>query len=135
MSMTLNERNPNVDAIYIGSQITVTTVILPGLYFRKHSRIKNVWFVDQAGITLSASNYQTVTLQDMTGAPVVYAKIATSAVAAVANTPLLMVPTTPVGTDLNEVDVPAGTMLTAKVVGTGTAVLTSAILLVEWYPC
>jgi hypothetical protein len=135
MSMTLNERNPNVDIIPIGTFVSASTAVVPGLYFRKHSRIKNVYFVDQVGIAKSSSNYQTVTLQDNSGSPVAYAAVATSAVAAVVNTPLAMTLSTPVGTDLNEADVPAGTQLNVSVVGTGTAVLTKAILIVEWYPC
>ncbi len=134
MSMTLNERNPNVDIIPVGSAVSTTTAVYPGLFFRKHSRIKNVYFVDQVGIAKSSSNYQTVTLQDNSATPVAYATVATSGVAAVVNTPLAMPLSVPVGTDLNEADVPAGTQLNVSIVGTGTAILTKSILIIEWYP-
>lgn len=131
-----NERDPSVTPIAIGTLASSANIVLPGIYFRKRSRIKNVWLVDKTGITLSTSNYLTVTLQDNSTAPVAYAAIATSGVAAVANTQLAMPLSTPVGDTSNqpEADVPAGTMLTVKVAGTGTAVATNQVVLVEWYP-
>lgn len=136
MSMTLNERNPNIAIIPLGSGASASTVTAPGLYFRKHSRIKGVWFIDQAGIAQSASNFETITLQDNSSAPVAYAAVTMSAVAAVVNTQLAMALSTPVGDVANnpEADVPAGTLLNVKCVGTGTAKLTNAICVVEWYP-
>lgn len=136
MSMTLNERNPNIAAIPIGTAASASTVTVPGLYFRKHSRIKNAYLVDQAGVAASGTNYSTVTLQDNSSAPVAYAAVATSATAAVANTQLPMVL---VGNDSDsannpEKDVPAGTMLNVKVVNTLAAALTRAVVIVEWYP-
>lgn len=136
MSMTLNERNPNVVQLEIGTVVSAQTLTVPGIYFRKHSRIKNVYFVDQLGIAKSSSDYQTITLQDNAATPVPYAAVATSSAASVVNTQLAMPLTTPVGDTANqpEADVPAGTMLNIALVGTGHAVLTKAKVIVEWYP-
>lgn len=140
MSMTLNERNPNTDFIPVSTQAVSSGlsagVVLPGLYFRKHSRIKNVYYIDQVGIATSASNYLAVTLQDNSSSPVAYAAINTSGVAAVVNTPLAMPLSTPVGDTVNnpEADVPAGTQLNIKLLGHGSGVPTMAGVLVEWYP-
>lgn len=131
-----NERAPIVSQIFLGSGASASTVVFNGLFFRKKARIKNVWVVDQVGITLSTSNYQTITLQDNSSAPVAYAAIATSGVAAVANTQLALALSSPTDADVNhlEKEVPAGTMLNVQAIGTGTAKLTNASLLVEWYP-
>lgn len=136
MSMTLNERNPNVAIIPLGTRASSASIVVPGMYFRKHSRIKEVRVADRLGITKSSSNYVTFTLQDNSGSPVAYAAAATSDNAAVAVTPLLMPLSTPVGdvTNQPEADVPAGTTLNVSIAGTGTAVLTDAVLMVEWYP-
>ncbi len=131
-----NEREPSVTPIYIGSQVSGVSVVLPGIYFRKHSRIKNVWFVDKTGIAKSSSNYVTLVLQDNAGSPNLYASIATSASAAVALTPLALAYSNDSDSAVDtELDVPAGTMLDISVVGTGTAICSNSILLVEWYPC
>lgn len=129
-----NERSPNVDQIYLGSGASAATVVFPGLFFRKKSRIKNVWLVDQLGIAASGSNYETITLMDLSS--VSYASVATSGVAAVANTQLALALTSPTDADVNhlEKEVPAGTMLNVQAIGTGTAKLTNASLLIEWYP-
>ena len=129
-----NERLPVVTPIAIGTRVSSTVVVLPGIYFRKHSRIKRVWFADTTGIVKSTTNYITAILQDLSS--VSYAKVATSDSAAVANTQLAMPLTTPVGDTTNdpEADVPAGTMLNLSIAGIGTAVLTNSVCLVEWYP-
>ena len=135
MSMTLNERNPNVSTIPIGTNASGVTIVVPGIYFRKHSRIKNVWFLDQVGIALSSSDYQTIKLQDNSSSPVTYASVATSAAAAVVNTPLALAYTNSSDSTNNlELDVPAGTQLNVSLVGTGHAIVTKAIMLIEWYP-
>lgn len=129
-----NERSPNIDQIFLGSGASASTVVFNGLFFRKKSRIKNVWLVDQLGIAASGSNYETITLMDL--ASVSYASVATSGVAAVANTQLALALTSPTDADVNhlEKEVPAGTMLNVQAIGTGTAKLTNASLLIEWYP-
>lgn len=135
-----NERNPQVTQIDIGTIASATTIVVPGIFFRKRSRIKNVYLADQAGITKSNSNYQVVKLQDNASSPVAYATVATSDSAAVANTQLAavlnVVASSLDDTDVNhlEKDVPAGTMLNVSCVGTGTAVLTKAKLIIEFYP-
>lgn len=136
MSGNNNERTPIVTPIAIGSLVSSSNVVLPGIYFRKRSRIKNVWLVDKTGITKSSSNYLTATLQDNSGSPVPYAAIATSGQAAVALTPLALALSSPTGDTTNqpEADVPAGTMLNVAIAGTGTAVATNQVVLVEWYP-
>lgn len=129
-----NERAPIVGQIFLGSGASASTVVFNGLFFRKKSRIKNVWIVNQLGIAQSASNYMTLTLQDLSS--VSYASVTTSAVAAVANTQLALALTSPTDADVNhlEKEVPAGTMLNVQAVGVGTAQLTNAALLIEWYP-
>lgn len=129
-----NERNPNVAQIVIGTLVSSSTVVVPGLYFRKHSRIKNVYFADQTGITKDNTNHVGVTLQDLSS--VAYAALDTSDAAAVANTPLALALNSPDDADVNhlEKDVPAGTMLNIAIAAKGTAVLTKAVAIVEWYP-
>lgn len=131
-----NERSPIITSIFLGSGASASTVVFNGMFFRKKSRIKNVWIVDQAGIALNGSNYESIQLQDNSSSPVAYASIATSAVAAVANTQLALNLLSPTDADTNhlEKEVPAGTMLNVQAIGTGTAKLTNASLLIEWYP-
>jgi len=128
-----NERAPSVSVVHIGTRASTAGAVLPGVYFRKHSRIKNVWFVDQAGQGLDTSNYVTLLLKDL--AATAYATVTTSAVAAVANTPLALAYTNSDG-DANspEKDVPAGTMLNIDVAFGGTGHCVDACLLIEWYP-
>lgn len=132
MSGTNNERNPHLSVIPIGTQ--AADVVLPGLYFRKRSRIKNVWLVDQAGIASDGTNKILFTLQD--GSAVAYASQTTNGHAAVALTPLLLPLSTPVGDVANqpEADVPAGTILNVNVDCSGTVTTTKAVLIVEHYP-
>lgn len=134
MGGTFNERVPSVTTVHIGSRLSTMNAVLPGVYFRKRSRIKNVWFVDQAGIAKDNTQHATLILQD--GSAASYATLDTSAVAAVANTPLAMTYTASAGSDANspELDVPAGTMLNINIVNHGTAIQTDAVLLIEWYP-
>ena len=142
MSMTLNERNPNIDFIPLATQAASSGlsagVVYPGLYFRKHARIKNVMYIDQAGIAVSSTNYLKIVLQDNAATPNSYASVNTSAVAAVANTALAMTLTNPLeSSDASvniEEDVPAGTQLNVQLTGHGTGVPTSAGVLIEWYP-
>ncbi len=130
-----NERNPQVTSVHIGSRLSTMNAVLPGVYFRKKAKIKNVWLIDQAGVTKSSSNYHTITLQDNASSPVAYAAIATSASAAVALTPLALAYTSDSDSaNSPEITVPAGTMLNVNCVTTGSAILTDAELLIEWYP-
>lgn len=136
MSATLNERNPNLDEVYIGTQ--GATITLQAKLFRKHSRIKNVWYVDQAGIAADNTNFLQVSLQDISGSPV-YAALDTRAAhdgAVTANVPIKMTLSNPVGDVANqpEADVPAGSNLVAVITKNGTGVPTLAKLLIEWYP-
>lgn len=137
MGFNNNERDSRVTPIYIGTLATSANSVVPGLYFPKRSRIKNVWYVDQAATAKNASNHLVLTLQDNAGSPVAYATADTTDNAVVALTPYALAYTNDSG-DSNagqkEKDVPAGTMLNFKVVGAGTAVSTLAIALVEWYP-
>jgi hypothetical protein len=137
MGMMNNERDPIVTPIYIGTQLTSANAVVPGIYFRKHSRIKNAWLVNSLAITKSNSNHLGITLQDNAGTPVVYATVDTSDTAAVAATPLPLNYTNS-DSDSNagqaELDVPAGTMLNVLLAGVGTTVPTLATVLIEWYP-
>lgn len=130
-----NERNPHITIIPLGTQ--AASIVQPGIYFRKHSRIKNVWLVDQNGIAASTSNWINAILQDNSGSPVTYASANTKAgVTALTQFPLALS-----GNDSDssqavsqERDVPAGTMLNANLVATGTVTTTKAIMVVEHYP-
>lgn len=134
--MSLNERNPHISVIPIGSVATGATATLPGIFFRKKSRIKNVYYVDQAAVTKDNTNHLTISLQDTTGTPVVYATADTSdaAVTAVTQYPLTLQSPTDADTNHLEKEVPAGTQLNPKVISGGSAVGTKAVMLVEWYP-
>lgn len=135
MSMTLNERNPNLDEVQIGTQ--GATITLPGKYFRKHSRIKNVWYIDQAGVPADNVNFLQISLQTL--AAVAVATLDTRAAnqgALTAMTPKLMPLSSPVGDVANqpEADVLAGTTLQVVVTKNGTGVPTLGKLQIEWYP-
>ena len=135
MSMTLNERNPNISTIHIGTQLSSAAIVFPGIYFRKHSRIKAVHFIDTTGIVASSSNYLNLALQDNAATPVAYAAGNTK-VGIAALTQLAVALSNPVGDTANnpEADVPAGTMLNLKLDGFGTALPTNGKVQVEWYP-
>ena len=148
-----NERNPQIESIYVGSQASGVSLSVPGLYFRKRSRIKNVWIVDQAGVnaTGNTTDYFAFTLQDNSATPIAYAAFTTSGTSLAALTQSAAFTlkngggqafdATP-GLDSDsatqlEVDVPAGTMLNLNIVGTTSAqhkVLTNMSALIEWYP-
>lgn len=131
-----NERDPQILRINVGTLGTTVDTVVPGIYFRKRSRIKNVHLINQAAIAADPTQHVVVTLQSNAGSPVSYAAVDTKDSAAVANTPLALVPTTPVGDLANqpEVDVPAGTTLNVRAVTAGTAVTTLAVVQIEWYP-
>lgn len=136
MSMSLNERAPHLDEIHVGSQ--AATITLPGKIMRKHSRIKNVWVIDQAGIAADNANFLQLSLQSLDGS-IVYATYDSRAAnqgAIVANTPKLLALVNPVGDLANqpEVDVLAGSNMVLVVTKNGTAVPTLAKVLLEWYP-
>lgn len=141
MSMTLNERNPNIVEIGIGTQSA--TISLPGVYFRKRSRIKAVHYIDQAGIAADNTNFLQLSLQDASAN--VYATLDTRAAHDGAVTALVPIalelpnpdltidaPATPVAQQ--ETDVPAGTALRLVVTKNGTGVPTLARLQIEYYP-
>ena len=90
MSAMNNERNPNVDIIPMGTLAIgaglSAGIVFPGLYLRKRSRIKNVYFANNAAVAKSGSNSLTLQLQDNAGTPVAYASACTSAAAVVQNT-------------------------------------------------
>lgn len=136
MGMQNNERAPHVTNIYLGSQLSTANLIVPGIYFRKHSRIKGVNIINGAALSKDNTNHVTFTLQDNSSSPVAYAAFDTSSAAFVAQTPVAMTLSTPVGDTTNqpEADVPAGTTLGMLVVGHGTGITTLAVACVEWYP-
>lgn len=136
MSMTLNERNPNCDELYIDTQ--AATITLPGKVFRKHSRIKNVSFINQLGIAADNTNFLQLSLQSLDGS-IIYATLDTRAAgqgAVVANVPKALALVGPVGDVANqpEVDVLAGSNMVVVVTKNGTGVPTLAKLNIEWYP-
>jgi hypothetical protein len=83
-----NERLPSINSVYIGTQASGASIVLPGIFFRKRSRIKNVYLVDQAGLSATGdtTDYFTLTLQDNSATPVAYAVVTTSGSAVVVNT-------------------------------------------------
>lgn len=140
MSMTLNERNPNIAEIGIGTQ--AATITLTGIYFRKRARIKNIHYLDQAGIAADNTNFLQISVQD--AAANVYATLDTRAAHDGANTAFvpqaLEMPNpdltidaaaTPVGQQ--ETDVPAGTTLRVVITKNGTGVPTLGRLQIEYY--
>lgn len=149
-SVVNSERMPNLLTIPIGTQ--ASTITLPGAYFRKRCRLKEVRLIDQAGVAASNSNYLIVTLQDVSANPNVYASYETKAAnqgALTALTPALMtlgggsvlgstagaVATTVLGDSTNpEVDIAAGASLEIAIVAGGTVTFTDAVMQLEFYP-
>lgn len=147
-----NERNPQIESVYVGSQASGASLTLPGIFFRKRSRIKNVYLASGAAInaTGNTTDYFTLTLQDNSATPIAYATVTTSGTSVAALTQLKGVLNAGGGQAFDaspgldsdqatepETDIPAGTMLNVKVVGTASAqnkVLTNAVFLVEFYP-
>jgi hypothetical protein len=143
MSMTLNERNPNIVDVIVGTQ--AASINLPSPYFRKHSRIKEVRYVDQAGIAASNANYITMSLQDTLGN--VYATLDTRATGQGAVTAFVALALALPNPDVTgedpasenpasnqETDIPAGTQLKLLLVAVGTVTTTLGRLLIEYYP-
>lgn len=131
-----NERNPHIILIPIGTQ--AASIVLPGIYVRKRSRIKAVTLIDQSGIAASVSNYVTVSLQDLV--PAAYATGNTQAgIAALNPLQIPLAAGSGSGDDVDsatqpETDVPAGTTLNVNVAISGTVTTTKAVLSVELYP-
>lgn len=136
MSSAINsERLPNVNTINVGTQ--AASINLPGMSFRKHSRIKEVRYIDQAGLAADNTNFLQISLQD--GASNVVASLDTRAAHDGALTALVskvMALAAPVGDTVNqpEADVVAGTDLKIVVTKNGTGVPTLGQLQIEWYP-
>lgn len=135
MSALNSQLIPNIASIQLGSLLSGSTTVCPGVYFAKKSRIKRVDFVDVTGIVSNTSNKLAITLED--SAAVVYASIntfgnAAGALAALQLSKKAALVTADDGS--GELEVPAGTLLVGKVVSSGTAVTTLAVLNVEWYP-
>lgn len=133
MSAMNNEKAPNIAILPIGSVPSTTTLVFPGIYFRKRSRIKSVRITDLVGVAKDNTNYLAIILQDNAGSPVSYMTLATSDNALVAETGLEMVQVAGKVVEA-EIDVPAGTQLNLSVASNGTAIPTSANACVEWYP-
>lgn len=136
MSMQNNERAPNIVIVPIGTQSA--TITLPGLYVRKKSRIKEVRFINQAGIAADNTNYLQLSLQDISASPV-FATLDTRAAnqgAVTAMAPKALALVGAVGDTANqpEVEVPAGSTLQLVVTKNGTGVPTLASLEIELYP-
>lgn len=138
-----NERSPQISRIHIGTIATSagfsTGIVVPGLYFRKHARIKKVYYADTSNIAASGSNHLVVKLQDNFSTPVVYASADTSAAAVVAGTQYAMAFVKAEADNSGqaasaELDVPADTMLNVSIQGLGTAVPTNACIIIEHYP-
>lgn len=135
MSLNNAERMPFVTALVIGTQAATKT--LPGAYFRKKTRIKNVHVIDQAGVAADNTNFLQVSLQDLSGN--VYASYDTRAAnqgALTAMTPGACLKNTTYthnGLTTGELEVPAGTTLQIVVTKNGTGVPTLATLQVEGY--
>jgi hypothetical protein len=134
-----SERMPNITIIPIGT--LGATASVPGMYFRKKSRIKHVHYIDQAGIAADNTNFLQVVLEDLAG--VDYYTLDTRAAnqgAVTALTPKELIQATAtnpqVGDATNdpEGEVAAGTSLKVTCTKNGTGVPTLGALQVEWYP-
>lgn len=141
MGMTLNERNPNIVLIPLGTQ--AATVNLPGMFVRKHSRIKSVQLINKAAVAASDVDYVVVALKDSNGNSYASydsrpeaqgALVALIAGQAKLLNPDLVIdaPATPLAEQ--EVNIPSLTNLEASVTIGGAGALTAALLEVEYYP-
>jgi hypothetical protein len=133
-SVVMSERLPNVVHVPIGTLAATTT--LPGMYFRKKSRIKHVHLINQASLAADNTNYLQLSLQDVAGGNQEYAALDTRAAhegALTAMTPKELTLTASLLTG-GEVEVPAGTTLQLVATKNGTGVPTLAELQIEWYP-
>lgn len=137
MSANRSDLMPNLLTIPIGSQ--AASIVLPGAKFQRNSRIKSVSLINQAGISLDATNHLHVDLQDSAGNAL--ASIDTNAGALTANVPADLTVNPSISASSvcsnashSEVEVPAGTSVIVNVVKNGTSVPTLAVLQIEWYP-
>ena len=122
-----NGSNPQTAVIYIGSLATDNTQV-PGLYFHKKSKIVSVRVINGAALAASDTDYVQLGLQAVGGATV-YAEIDSRAAhenAFAKN----------VGDAFNVADttVPAGTSLEIDYQEAGTVALTTAVVVVTFYP-
>lgn len=124
MSAQVNENNPHVMLIPIGSQNA--DKVLPGPKFPKNVRIKKVALLDQAGVAADDTNFLTIQLKD-DGASI--AEIDTRA----ANEGALTANVAKYAPE-TELDVAAGSQMSVDVNVSGTAVTTLALLQLEYYP-
>lgn len=130
-SVMNNERNPHVSIVNVGT--IAATKTLPGLYFRKKSRIKNVVYVDQAGVAADNTNFLQLSLQDL--AALEYATLDTRAAGQGALTAMTAKALAQVSAQKvnGELEVPAGTNLQVVATKNGTGVSTLGALHIEWY--
>ncbi len=150
MTAVNSERMPNIVVIPVGTQ--AANIIVPVALFRKRSRLKAAYLIDQAGVVADNTNYLTMTLQGLEASPVVYGSWDTRAAnqgALTANTAAQLTlgggtvlgatsgaqAGTVIGDSTNpEVDVPAGNSMVFKIVKGGTVTTTAAVLQLEYYP-
>lgn len=125
MSAQDNGRAPVIVPILIGTQ--AATITLPGPLVRKRSRIKQIVYVDQAGVAADNTNFLQLSLQ--IGATVL-ATLDTRAANDGALTALVGKALSQTG----EIDVPALSQLKVVVTKNGTGVPTLGQLYVEMYP-
>ena len=120
-----NENATQVSVLDLGS-ITADADVF-GMYFPKKSKIVSAKIVNGAGISQSDTDYGIVKLMDGSVEKAKHStKLTGGDSALVANVPASMV--------VSDDDVAAGSYLKANYDETGTYAMTSAKLIVEWYP-
>ena len=134
-SVMNNELNPQVSQIHVGTQ--AATASLPGLVFRKKSRIKSIQAINQSAIAADNTNYLQLSVKSL--ADVEYAELDTRAAhenGLVALTPKALNKASALLAVDNsgELEVAAGTTLKVVATKNGTGVPTEMQLVVEWYP-
>lgn len=135
MSANRSDLMPNIVVIPIGSVGATTTKALPGMKLPRHSKIKSVSVADQGGVAANGSNHVLVKLEDMSAN--VIGSLDSASQALVVNQPqdLALQAGGSISQDASgELNVPAGSSVQISVQTIGTAVLTSAVLQIEWYP-
>lgn len=136
MSASRSDLMPNITAINVGSQ--AASKVLPGMLFKRKSKIKSVSYIDQTGLAADNTNFLQIQLQDLSGN--VVGSLDTRAAnqgALVAMTPsdlVLAAAGTAVLDGHGELLIAAGSALQISVIKNGTGVPTLGQLQIEWYP-
>lgn len=135
MSSAMNsERMPNITTINVGTQ--AASISLPAMAFRKKARIKEVRYIDQAGVAADNTNYLQLSLQ--AGATVIATLDTRSAhdgaLTALVSKIMALASSSSDSASQPEFEIAAGTDLKIVVTKNGTGVPTLGQLQIEHYP-